>query len=395
MVGNGLRIGIQAAVFVIVARVLGAQGYGGFAGVVALTATAMPYAGWGQGDLLVKQVARYPGDFSQCWGRALLALLVTAGLLIPAVTGFARWLFPPLIPAVLVLYVAVADLLFGGAVMISAQAFQAVQRMTSAATLLVLLALARLVGAVAMLASLVPPTPLSWGGLYMGTSAAAAVVAIVWVSRSLGRPRNPDVPSREQVKEGFYFAAGASAYRTHNDFDKALLTRLSTLESAGIYSAAFRLVEVAFMPVAALLASSYPRFFQHGAGGIAASTRYARRLLPPALAYAVVAGAGIYLLAPVFTMLLGHGYESSAVAARWLAVMPLIGTFRFFAGNALTGSGHQGLRSALEAVAVAVNVTANLLLIPYYSWGGAVAATLISQTLLTCMLWLLMWRKLR
>ena len=74
-----------------------------------------------------------------------------------------------------------------------------------------------------------------------------------------------------------YFAASQTSQTVYNDIDKTMLARLSTLEATGIYGAAYRIIDVSFVPVSALLWSSYPSFFRAGARGISASFEYASR----------------------------------------------------------------------------------------------------------------------
>src|SRR5208283_3444620 len=54
MVGQGLRLVIQALYFIEIARSLGVRNYGAFVGVVALVAIVYPFGALGSGNLLVK-----------------------------------------------------------------------------------------------------------------------------------------------------------------------------------------------------------------------------------------------------------------------------------------------------------------------------------------------------
>src|SRR5690606_21073638 len=130
----------------------------------------------------------------------------------------------------------------------------------------------------------------------------------------------------------------------------------------------------------ALLAAAYTRFFQHGEHGIASTREFARRLLTPALAYAVAAGGAVYLLAPLIPTILGAEYADTVHAARWLAVLPLLASLYAVPAQALTGAGHQHARTWIEIVAVVVNVGLNLWWIPLYSYHGAIWAMLASKS---------------
>lgn len=379
--GNGLRVALQAVYFVLLARILGARGYGAFAGVVALSAVLSSFAGCGAGFLIIKNVARRPDSFSVYWARALVLLCISGAALTAGIMSLSPLLLPETIPPAVVLAVAIADFFFAPLVLICAQSYQAFQRLRETAMMFVLLALCRVAAVFSMWWLIASPSPEDWGTFYVTSSAIAAALCVGYVWKTLGPPRLIGSTAAGQLREGCSFSLSLSAQRANNDIDKTLLVRLSTLEAAGIYSAAFRLVEVVLMPVTALLAAAYARSFQHGEHGMAPSVQFARRLLTPALGYAGAAGAAVYLFAPLIPTILGVEYAETAHAARWLAVLPVLATLYAVPGQALTGAGYQHARTWIEIVAVIVNVGLNFWWIPLYSYYGAIWAMLASKLL--------------
>ena len=59
-------------------------------------------------------------------------------------------------------------------------------------------------------------------------------------------------------------------------------------------------------------------------------------------------------------LILGSEYRLTAEALRWLAVLPLLKAVHFFLADALTGAGHQALRTAIGAGTAVFNVAINL-----------------------------------
>jgi O-antigen/teichoic acid export membrane protein len=167
-----------------------------------------------------------------------------------------------------------------------------------------------------------------------------------------------------------------------------MLVQLSTLDAAGIYAAAYRLIDVAFLPIRSLLWAAYPSFFRHGKDGVAATTKYARRLLPRACSYSLLACLALFLGAPIVPHLLGAEYARTTVALRWLAPLPLLKTLHYFVADSLTGAGLQGLRTALQVGVAVFNILLNFWLIPAYSWRGAAWSSLASDGMLALSLWL-------
>jgi O-antigen/teichoic acid export membrane protein len=188
--------------------------------------------------------------------------------------------------------------------------------------------------------------------------------------------------------EGIYFSFSSSAQMAHNDLDKTMVARLATLEAAGIYAAAYRLIDVAFIPVRALLNAAYPGFFRTGAEGLQASLRYGRRLLTRIIFYPLFAFLALMVGAPLLQYVLGKEYAGVTQAVRWLALLPLLKTLHYFVADSLTGAGHQGLRTSIQAAVVVFNILINLWIIPLYGWRGAAWSSLASDALLFMGLWL-------
>jgi O-antigen/teichoic acid export membrane protein len=83
-------------------------------------------------------------------------------------------------------------------------------------------------------------------------------------------------------------------------------------------------------------------------------------------------------------LILGPEYARTAEALRWLAPLPILKGLHYFLSDSLTGAGHQGLRTAIQAGVAAFNVLLNLWIIPAYSWRGAAWSSLASDGLLLC-----------
>jgi O-antigen/teichoic acid export membrane protein len=163
-----------------------------------------------------------------------------------------------------------------------------------------------------------------------------------------------------------------------------MLARLATLDATGIYGAAYRLIDVSFAPVSALLYSAYPNFFRAGATGIQSSLRYAKPLLLRAVGYSGVVCAFILLTAGIVPHILGAEYARTVEALRWLAILPVLKAMHYFLADTLTGAGFQAVRTCIQAGVGGFNILVNLWLIPAYSWRGAAWSSIASDALLLC-----------
>jgi len=379
LAGSGARLLIQGVYFVLIARALGVEQYGAFIGVVALVAILGPFASLGPGQILIRNAARDRRTFRYSWGNALWTTGVSGSVLLGLALLLAKFVLAEKIPLTLVFLVGLSDLLLAAIVGLAAQAFQAVEELQRTARVYVALTSARAASALTLILVVSHPTALSWGLFYCLSSLVGAGYAIALVCSRLGYPRLSLRQLRSDLLEGFYFAISLSSGSIYNNIDKTMLVRLATFGAAGIYAAAYRLVDLSFQPVNALLASTYPRFFQHGAQGLPGTKRLARRFLPFAVGYAVLAGAVLVLIAPLLPLVLGHDFSESVGALRWLSPLLLFRAVHYFLADMLTGAGFQGLRSTIQVLIAGLNVLLNFWLIPAYSWRGAAWASLASD----------------
>ena len=279
LIGQIGRLLLQSVYFVLITRVLGADGYGMLAAVVAYVAILFPLAGWGTGNLLVMHVSRDAASFSMYWGLALFTIFTSGSLFTLVGLGLSRAIMPD-IPIRLVLIFFFADLFCFRIVETTSQVFQALDRMAVSISLGVLPFLLRLGAIIAYAALIEDRSVVQWASWYLVTNFISAIVAIGTASLALGGPRFQSSLVRASFREGGYFAIAQMSASAYSDTDKVMLARMTSLDTTGIYAAAYRVIYMAFVPVRSLLFATYSRFFRYGADGLSESARFAFRILP-------------------------------------------------------------------------------------------------------------------
>ena len=262
--GYGGRLLLQAAYFILVARILGSANFGLYSGVLGLVSIFVPFAAWGSGLILIKHVSREPQSFSLYWGTALTVTLLVGSLLCIAVIGLSAFIFSPQIAIALVLPVAIGDLFGIRYAELSGQAFQAFQRLSRTSLIWVLFSCLRLSAAVLLFILPIDKSLNLWVVLYMTSGLLSGIISLFWVYKELGKGKIGVTGMRGEWRDGFYFSVSTSASGVYNDLDKTMLSRLSSDVIAGEYSAAYRLLDAVYIPVRAIVMSSFPRFFQAG-----------------------------------------------------------------------------------------------------------------------------------
>jgi O-antigen/teichoic acid export membrane protein len=384
--GNGLRLVIQSAYFVLIARGLESSEYGAFVAVVAIAAIVSPFVGLGTSNLIIRNVARNPASFSRSWGNGLLVTLST-GTLGTALVFSCSFLLPAHVHRIDLLFIAMADLIGGGLLYFCGSAFSALSRFSTTAQINVWWSLSRIIGLAFLISIRHHPPIEDWAATYLMATCITSLVVLIIGLKVLGRPTLQTSEIWPEVKEGFFFSVGISAQTIYNDIDKTMLAKLGDLSSTGIYGAAYRIIDVSLVPLRSLLSAANPGFFRAGhQGGIRETIRYMRRMLLHTIGYSVAVVAGLLLFAPIIPHILGAGYARSVGALRWLALLPLLKTMHSFFADALTGAGHQRTRTAIQVFVAIFNVLINLWIIPAYSWVGAAWSSLASDGLLVCLM---------
>lgn len=386
-----LRSLVAALYFALLARSLGVSGYGAFAGVCALAGILAPFASLGTGNLLIQEVARDRDAFPVRWGNCLLITCLSGAIFTAIAIGLTRIVLPQSFPLTLILCIAIADLLFVRLLDISAMAFQALEQMHMTAWFSLALTVSRLAAAVVLLIKFPHATPQQWSSLYLISTAIPASTAVWFVFRLIGLPAWRIATSPREFVQGFYFSVSMSAQTLYNDIDKTMLARMSGLGAAGLYGAAYRILDAAFSPVGAVQAATYARFFQHGAHGLRIATVFARRILLRAALYSLFGGVALWFAAPYVPLVLGRQFADSTIALRMLSPLLLIRSLHCFAADSLTGAGYQGTRTWLQVVVAVLNVGLNLAILPRFSWRGAACTSLVCEALLAAALWVAVW----
>lgn len=378
LVGQGLSFVLQAAYFVLLARLLGVQEYGVFAGAFALVGIAMPYSTLGSGTIFMRYVGARPQAFAAYWGNIILSTAVAGGLL----TLLLRLGAPHFLnsaSASIILPVALANCVFGQLVANMGQVFQTFELLRITAVLSLMTNALRLVAVGFMTALLPHATAREWAVASVYISMVAAGIGFVVVSRRFGRPKFVPGMVMSNASEGLGFSLGGSAQSVYNDVDKTLLSHYGMNVQNGLYTLAYRVVDIATIPITAIDAAALPRYFRTAVDDLPSIPHLARRLARSAAILGLFMSVAVFLAAPLIPHIVGHGFAQSVRALRWLCLLPAFRGAHQLTGSAVTGMGFQRFRTVAQFSAAGFNLVLNLWLIPKYGWLGAAWASLATD----------------
>lgn len=386
LAGQGLGLVLQAVYFVILARLLGPLQYGVYAGAFAFASLVAQYSALGTGTIFLRYVSSDRSTFSVYWGNILVVTSVVGGGLVVALDLLGPRLLNPA-SAALVLLAAIGNCICGQLTIESGRVFQTFEKMRWTALINLLTNLVRTIAAVTMLIAMHQCTAWQWALVSTLVSAAAAIAIVVTITLRFGRPRFDSKLFRKRGAEGFGFAIAMSTSSVYNDLDKTMLSHYGMNRDTGIYTVAYRIVDIACIPIFSIRDAAMPRLFKLGREGIAASAEFAYRLLPRTLTLGALGTLVMFLAAPLIPIVVGHGFVEGVAALRWLSLIPLFRSVHQMTGCALTGAGMQRYRTTTQLLAATLNFFLNLWLIPKWGWHGAAWSSLCTDAALAAMNW--------
>lgn len=389
--GQGLSLVCQASYFILVARLLGSAEYGRYVGAVAMASILSQYSSLGSREVFFRYVSPDRDKFSLYWGNILVNTFTLGSLWVVLMT-VAGPHFAPTYSRTMLLCVALADCLFAQLTVGVGRVFQAFEMMRMSAGFSVMINLLRTLVAGLMLLLFRTGNAQQWSIASLIVAALVSCVALTLLTRSLGFPQFSPRLLWQRTGEGLVFTLSYSTDGVYNNIDKAMLGHYGMNAANGIYTMAYRVVDVCTAPITSVHAAAFPRFFSKGIHGVKSTAEYALQILRRTAPLALLCIAGMLVAAPLIPYLLGKGFSESVLALRWLCLLPFFRSLHLSAGDAITGAGYQRLRLGCQAAAAAFNFCVNLYLIPHYSWHGAAWSSLATDGLLAVLNWaLLFW----
>lgn len=377
-------------VFAVVAaaRILGAEAFGTYGSAAALAVMLSVVASLGMHPLLVREIARAPAGAAALISAAHRVKTASGLAMLAAAALLGRALFPGHGQAqAATLVLCVGWVLQAYAENLSAW-FQAAERMRRWTEASALFGLVSSVSGVALLLLTRSLVAFSAG---FGAGWAAA---LYWLHRGLpAEARRGGRATRAAVlllaRGTLPFAAAFVALTVYCKVDVLLLRHWRGDGQVGLYTAAYKFVDVFQALVIVGAGAIYPRLARDaGDRGRApwAGTRSTELLLLGA----VPAGLALHLAAhPLVAVLFGAQYVAAGAVLSWIGLLLPLLAISVHSGYVLGASGRIGPMALLYAVGIAVNVALNAWLIPRRGAEGAALARLGSEAavaagLLTC-----------
>lgn len=321
----------------------------------------------------------------------IMALGISAALALLAVVGpllFDR------IDRPTILAIAAADLILGPMVMLAATVAQATvgvplsirfHFLHTGLRIAIILALA--------LTTEITLTKLGYVMFVVYLPAAAAVW--LYFRHRFGVAIRPGRVHRKHLSQGMLYAGTLVGFSVQDDGDTPMLNAFRHERDAGLYAAAYRIVQMGLMPINSLLGSSHQRFLSSDETRRNEHVDRALRFTSVAVAYGLAVTLVTWLAADLVLSVFPSEFEETATVMRTLVPLVVLRGASHFAFNGLLGLGRYTARLKILATSSGTVLVLYFLLIPAYSWKGAVAASLIGESLFVVLTWIVLVRAQR
>ncbi len=405
----GLTVGAAALAFVngiLLARLLGAAGYGVYASVIAVVLLLTYALTLGFDRLIVREGAALGGRGDWAGVRGLIQgavqIVVPVSIVAVLVVAFAGWLLREQLhdDVVLVLWLGLAMVPLGNLMalrsavalglhlIVNAQLPETIVRPGLFAAML-LVALASGTGADPALAMT----------LNLLATIVALVVGLALISRRLPlelRAARPRFETRRWLNAAVPFALLIAVHTFVNQVDVLLVAALAGAEAAGLYSVAARGASLALFGAAAVGVTLGPTIARLWDEQDLPRLRLAvTRGTRGAFAFAVAVAIGLIALGEQLLLLFGPEFVAARETLALLAIAQVVDVGLGMGGVLLTMTGLQSHALRAGIVAAVVRVGIGVWLIPTLGPNGAAIAAIASMAAFNGLMAIVAIRRLR
>lgn len=367
----GLRLAVQAGTLLLVARMLGPDQFGAFAGVAALAVMLGTLSTFGTHLVLLGEVSKEPARRTQVLSYAVPTTLMCGGVLLVLYLALCLTLLSHAhvaLPALVA--IGIAEMWLQPLFALPTTEHLALDR-TARSQLLATLPLALRLTAITCVLLLHPTSPLAaYAYGYFASSLAALAIATTTMPEPWPAIRDWRLPARSELRVAIGYAALAVTASGPVELDKTLATRLLSPAASGAYAVGSRVIGATTLPVTALLLSALPRLFRTAQRNSNNDTYLVSHILLSTVIYGLILSLSLWHVASAIVWLFGVKYRDVQSVIHWLCLVPPGMASRLAIGNILMASGKPWMRVIFELTGLIVLFVASIVIAPHYGLAG-------------------------
>lgn len=371
----GLYLLVQAGTLLLVARMLGPDQFGAFAGVASLAVLLGALSPFGTHVVLLGEVAKEPARRDLVLAYAIPTTLLCGGaLLIAYLIICMRVLRVAGVPWTVLLAIGITEIWLQALFRLTVSEHHGLGRIARSQLLKTLPLALRLIAAAGVSVAGPADPLLAYGYAYPALSLLALVMALRSLPAVWPNPRRWRLPTPADLRHSAGYAALTMTASGPGELDKTLASKLLPLSAAGLYAVGTRIIAASTLPISAMTDSALPRLFRDSGERPEHTRHLLAWIFGSAFVYSLIVAVALWAIAPVFDCIFGAKYHHLDTALRLLCLaVPGVG-LRMAAGNVLMALGKPWMRVAFEGIGLAVLVSmAAVLTSPFGTTGMPLA----------------------
>ena len=376
----GVRLLIQAGTLLLVARLLGPDDFGLFAGIAALAVLMGTFSTFGTHLVLLEVVSKDHAQCTHVLRYAIPTTLIVGSLLFFLYVFTCLQFFHSLGASLTVIIcIGLTEIILLPLFLLSTTEDLALEKTAQSQLLTIFpLGLRTLAVVIVLLVNHAEPLILfAW--LYFISALVSLGCRKIYKPNAWLKARQWRLANKQELKNSAGYAALALTAAGPSELDKILAVKLLPLGLSGVYVAATRVIGAAALPVMALLLSALPRLFRSHAGEGVQSSRLNRWIIATAFIYSLFVASLLWFLAPWVEWLFGAKYQDMTEILQWSClVMPAL-LLRVTLVNILMTMNKPWLRAGVESLGMLILIVGAVLLYAHLGVYGIILALALSE----------------
>lgn len=379
----GLRLVVQAGTLLCVARMLGPEQFGAFAGVASLAVLLGALSTFGTNWVLLGELSKITKSRDKLLSYILPTTLICGAFILTLYLFITFFLFANTkIGMSVLILIGLTEIILQPFFSLIVTEHHASEHIAKSQFINLLpLALRLVFAAFILLVQL--NEPLHWYLLgYLFSSIIALLIGGKTLSEAWPRLKIWRLPTLNEVKSASGFAISNMTRMGPAELDKTLAAKLLPLGEVGIYAASSRSVSAIFLPISSMLLSVLPKLFRASDHKNTSFRNTLILIYLSALIYSVVVAFLLWIVAPFSLIIFGENYQGMGDIIRALSfAMPGI-ALRLIASNLLVTLNRPWFRVTMELLGMLLVSVLSVLLVKSIGVYGIIISIIVSESIM-------------
>lgn len=376
----GLRLVVQAGTLLLVARMLGPEKFGTFAGIAALAVLVGAFSTFGTHFVLLGEVSKDRRQREQVLAYAVPTTLIGGSILFFVYMAICSLTFSQItLPISVIACIGITETILMPLFVLPVIEQLALEKTARSQLLMVFPPALRMLAAVGVIL-VMPEHPLilfAW--LYMLTAFLVLFALNLYSKNTWLKVKQWRLIGKQELRRSAGYATLALTAVGPSELDKILAVKLLPLDVSGLYAAVSRVIGAATLPVIALLLSAMPRLFRDSEKNLLKNRRLMNYIFISVFLYGLLLAGLLWMLSPVFEWLFGKQYTGMTEILTWLCfVVPGL-ALRIAAGSVLITMDKPWMRASVEVFGMLALAISAMVFFQHLGAKGMALALAVSE----------------